>query len=653
LNVAQGIRDDRIEGNMTDRGRAEKVKFLTVIWGKRYIEEFAKVSLPSYLAPGNLPFLAEAENLELLILTSAASKPYFEKLKIFRKLKAICPVRFLFIDDLITTGNYGVTLTLAYARGIMDSGEEQTNTCFVFMNADFVLADGSLRTLVARLREGHDCIMAPSLRACSETTFPRLLEAVDSEEMHLAMRPRDMVQLAFDNLHPTVIGKTLTQNFVRCITHNQFYWQVGPQTLLGRYHLIFMQAIRPEKPLTVVNSYCDYGFVPEMIPSGRFHILDDSDDFFLLELQPTEAEKEYLHCGPAHVVNIASSLSGWTTREHRRFAGVDVVFHTHDLPPSLPAARKEAARFVEAVQAAMSREPVDHVDHYYWVFGLQAWHTLKDAQARPQERKQEQVVEIFHAPTRRLTLAEYFRRGYLWLIVVAQRLTGAKPNVALWHNLWLDSKLVLDWARRAAQKKGAANLVVGDPNNPLAAAIAKRLRADLMSRAQILDRALPPRAAYDGILIHVFREDVHISAESVRRIEPYLAPNGTIALFVEHLNSELDGSNFTGELAQYARSVLPPDWLRYSITARFVGGRAKRYLRLFERRLLRNVMPVSFLAWPKAIAAVTLWPLVAGATLLNNLRLSRKATQSMGRPPEFCSAALIEFRRIEDSQPLK
>lgn len=138
-----------------------KVRFLTVIWGARYIEEFSRVSLPSYMAAGNLPALAEETDLEIVLLTASTSIPNFSDEPIFERLQALCSVRFIIIDDLITTGNYGVTLTLAYARGIMDAGAEQTNTNFVFMNADFVLADGSLRTLAKRLKAGERCIMAP------------------------------------------------------------------------------------------------------------------------------------------------------------------------------------------------------------------------------------------------------------------------------------------------------------------------------------------------------------------------------------------------------------------------------------------------------------------------------------------------------------
>ena len=56
-----------------------KVKFLTVIWGAQYLEEFASVSLPSFVSEGNLPFVASETNLEIVIMTSAESRPVFDE----------------------------------------------------------------------------------------------------------------------------------------------------------------------------------------------------------------------------------------------------------------------------------------------------------------------------------------------------------------------------------------------------------------------------------------------------------------------------------------------------------------------------------------------------------------------------------------------
>ena len=298
--------------------KSPKLKFLTAIWGESYVRMFCSVALPSYLAQGNLPHLAAETDLEILILTSEESLPVFESQPLFARLRALCPVRFILIDDLITTGMYGVTLTLAFARGIHDSGAAQTETAFVFMNADFILADGTLRAMLARIRAGHRCILAPSLRARSETVLPILRGRTDPATGLLTMPPREMVRLALDHLHPTVIAKTVTQQLVTASSHNQIYWQVDADTLLARHYLIFMLAVLPEKPFGAATSYCDYGFEPDMVPSGSFSILEDSDDSFIMELQAAEQERYFTRCGVATPQQIANELSGWTTANQRR-----------------------------------------------------------------------------------------------------------------------------------------------------------------------------------------------------------------------------------------------------------------------------------------------------------------------------------------------
>lgn len=643
---------------MTDK---IKIKFLTAIWGARYIEEFARVSLPSYLAPGNLPYLAAQTELEVLILTTSDSRAKFDEMPIFAKLAQLCTVRYMLIDDLITSGNYGVTLTLAYARGIQESGEAQTETTFVFMNSDFVLADGSLHGLVDKLREGHRCVMAPSLRARAEIALPLLTDVVDQETDTLVMAPRDMVRMTFENLHPTVIAKTATQNFVTCSTHNQIYWQVDRNTLLARYHLIFMLAIKPEVPMPAVNSYCDYGFVPELVPSGEFTVMDDSDDFYMLELQPSWQEKQFVHCGRSTPEKIASELSVWTTREHRRFAEVDIVFRTGDLPATLPAAREKMAAFAAEVHRRMT-PPVTHVDHFYWVMGLQAWHSLREMtnpsdSSEPGELDtvgesgdQFGIKPVVGPPVSfRSRLKSLAMRNYVGLIAKVRVLAGAKPNVARWHHSWLDSRLILNWLRQIGDKDVTRNLLVCGSDSWLGMSVAREDRFDVEYGIQQFvdayreldaDERTRISGRYDNILLHTTRSDVRSTAAALDILTQYLAPGGSMAVYIEHVNGEVDPSNFSIELAQYSEEVLPPSWIGYDVAARFVGGAAKRRLRLMERRLFRHLTPSSVWRLPLLVLAVGLWPLVAGMTAINNFR-NREIGDIC---PEFCSSALIVMR---------
>ena len=648
-----------------------KVRFLTVIWGTRYIEEFVRVSLPSYLAADNLPFMAAETDFEIVIMTSSESRDKFEERDYLDKLKALCPVRYILIDDLITNGNYGVTLTLAYARGIRDAGPEQTSTHFVFMNSDFVLADGSLKTLVAKLREGHHVIMAPSLRACSEAVVPALIDAVDQADGTLKMSPRPMVQLAFDNLHPTVIGKTITQDFVTCTNHNQIYWQIDKRTLLGRYHLIFMLAIKPEVPMGIVNSYCDYGFVPELVPSGDFSIIDDSDGFFMLEIQSAEQEKGYLRCGYTPPEKIADELSTWTTREHRRFAEVDVVFRSGDLPARLPQVRAEAARFISELHQRMT-PPRDHIDHFYWTSGVQAWGSMKfpgEAPVLPPEiagedrlfpqpdpvvRREAKPVKDRVGALKRLLL-----QSYIDLIGFVRRKVGVIPDVPIWHHLWLDSQLILNWINSTTTRAGQKNALVCDDTSPLLLSLGKHMPIELYVGLQDLSPDITRQSSgdvvsqgaservdgapidqkLDNIFVHIRRAEM----VGLRRIlgwaERHIKPDGTVAVYVENRNSEDNEGNFSLELAQSVQDLLPASWLGLQLKASFAGGGVKRRLRSRERFLFRFIWPSSLARLPLSIFVALLWSVVAGLTALNNFRLRNRSSECL----DYCSSALLRL----------
>ncbi|WP_316207213.1 MULTISPECIES: hypothetical protein [unclassified Bradyrhizobium] len=620
-----------------------KVKFLTVIWGARYIDEFARVSLPSYLSPRNLPWVAEANELEVVVLTSAEGRAHFEQQRIMGRLKALCPVRYILIDDLIAGGAYGVTLTAAYARGIMDSGSEQTNTCFVFMNSDFVLADGSLRTLVTKIADGHPCVKTPSLRAVAETALPSLLKALSSDGFVLTLKPRDLVRIVLNNLHLTVTAKTTTQNLVTCTSHTQIYWQVDEETLLCRHHLIFMMAVKPEVPLTPLNSYSDYGFMPELVPSRRFTLLGDSDEFFVAELQSSSSERNLVRGGQATVDEIAAELSSWTTAEHRRFAEVDIVFHAGDPGPELDRVRGHAVQFMNELKSKMIREPIDHVDHPYWLGGVQYWASLKfpgEKVVLPSELQGTKTPPdaSTRAPRARLS------RAYSEFIGWIRRRARDVPDAPLWHYRWLDSRLLCDWIAEVRSRPGSRALLVCSGTSPLAVSLPRHLTIDVCSEIALPDAVPEPRATmalYDVILIHVLREGIAGTPERLQAAEKRLATGGRLSVFLEHRYPELDGADMSREFARFADDLLPRNWLAYDCQVRFVGGTVKHVLRAAERSLYRYLWPVSLRRLPLTASAALVWCVISVLTTLNNLR-ERHRPQ---RFPSHCTSLLLTLSR--------
>jgi len=613
---------------------ARRVRFLAVIWGGRYVAEFCRAALPSFLAPGNLPHLAAETDLEVLIMTSAASLPAFDTEPCFQHLRATCPVRFILIDDLIGPGLYGVTLTLAYARGIQDSGAAQTETDFIFMNSDFVLSDGALATVLARLRQGHRCVLAPSLRARAEAVLP-LIESPSGGV--LAMAPRSMVRLALAHLHPTVIGKTVSQDFVTSTTHNQVYWQVDRETLLARHFLIFMVAIRPEVPLGPVASYCDYGFVPELVPSGDMVVLGDSDEFFMLELQATEQEKHFLRPGRASVSQIAQGLMGWTTAEHRRVAAFEIVFRAGALPDGFDAARAGLAAFMARLDGHLTLPPLAHRNHAYWLGGVAVWRFLRGGDGRSPPELASTTGDASGGTGARRRLMGLHQR----LLNFGRRLRGKHPHLPVWHPGWADAALAR--ATLAGSPGAGRNLLVCGAGSPLVG-LAEGLagfeeRFDLTA----LMRGRVPAApgSYDHIVVHLPPAPLPGTLGVIEAATALLRPGGTISLFFLGADDAPLAHDLGAELAAAPERILPPDWLGWQVEAQFIGGLARRVLTQMEQGLFRRAAAARLRNLPVALLAVGLWPAVAAGLALVNRRSQRPRAAS----PRFCTSALVRLRR--------
>jgi hypothetical protein len=394
-----------------------------------------------------------------------------------------------------------------------------------------------------------------------------------------------------------------------------------------------------------VNSYCDYGFVPELVPSGRFEVLNESDDFFMLELQPVEQEKHFLCCGKPTIKQIARELSVWTTQEHRRFAEIDVVFHSSDLPPVLETVREQAAVLTGRLHGMMNRTPMDHVRHPYWVLGVDAWLTRQrvDTDTDAKTPLPPECGPLYPRAGHLHLVTS--RNAYLRTLGRLRRLAGVKPNVPIWHHEWLDSRLVLNWIAAIKDPPHRGKLLVSTPHSPLARWLEKTEGFDVIYARDLMDdEALSQwlkvgkrNSRYCNVLCHVYRSDVRQTRRILEGLGALLDDDAAVAVFIDHEAGETDPSNFSWELAQYVHEVVPGRWTGLRISAIFTGGHLKRRLRLIERRLLRHLWPVT---WKTALLlpfVVFLWPMVAGATALNNWRL-RHSNSSC---PPFCSSALL------------
>ena len=343
----------------------DKARLIIPLWGMVYAEKLVSMTLPALLAPGNLPSLATMFDVEVVLVTESKLVDYVRQARSFQRLSAICEVKFASLDDLMPCepGEYGVVLTAALFRGFVDLGAQVTETFLLFLNADFIIADGSYRRLAELMREGKRVIHAPSFRVVLEEVWPQLEARVDAESAVLAIKPREMAKLALTHKHLTVKARTVNQRLYHQWCMDQFYWYVDEDTLVGYQWPVALVAIKPERAITEPVLVWDFGYLPEAAPTLEPYFLADSDDFFMIEPQKRVTGEELMRPGGISVDAVAKFLSDWTTREQRRCGRQLLTIHAGDLPADLDDTVAESRRYMNEITCRLSPEPQSHIGH--------------------------------------------------------------------------------------------------------------------------------------------------------------------------------------------------------------------------------------------------------------------------------------------------
>ena len=301
--------------------RCRSTKLISYAWGDKYLDELLEVTIPAILAPGNLPHLASIVPCEMVLLIEERAHERVSSHPNIERIQRHCSLRLVGLDDLIAVKDkYGMALTHALHRGMGATSGNILDTYFIFLNADFVMADGCLSKVLERLMSGERLVAAPSYCVVSKTVIPRLRERIDRDTGVLSIANRDLAHIALHNLHDTIRAKTLNQRQWHFKYVDQFYWQLDRHSLLGHQMPVAIVGMRPERFIKEPNSYWDHGFMRELCPYAEPCVLGDSDDFLMVELREKEVAQEHLVAGPMDLKRAGRRMIMWLTQYQREFA---------------------------------------------------------------------------------------------------------------------------------------------------------------------------------------------------------------------------------------------------------------------------------------------------------------------------------------------
>lgn len=353
------------KGRQSTYPMKEAARLIIPVWGEAYVSDVLSLTLPAVLSTGNLPALCDMFEVELVIVTETRLFELIRGSKSFAVATKLCAVRLVALDDLLVTfqGDYGTILTYALFRGLADLGERMTETCLLFLNADFLISDGSLRHVGRLLLQGERMIHAPSFRVVLEEVWPQLSAGVDRESGTLRVSSREMAKLALAHKHPTVRARTVNQRLYHQTWMDQFYWYVDEDTLIGHQSPMALVAIKPQSVVGEPKAFWDYGFVPEAGPTLKPHFITDSDDFFMIEPQGRDHQATLVHIGWTTVDQIARTEVLRATKEHRESVAQLLKIHAGDLPADLQDSIDESRAFMAEVYRLASLQAAPHVGH--------------------------------------------------------------------------------------------------------------------------------------------------------------------------------------------------------------------------------------------------------------------------------------------------
>ncbi len=359
-------------------------RLVTAAWGESYVSKLLDLAVPALLAPGNLPAMAKDFDLEFAIAAESAHFDRISNSDAMRRLSRFVKPILRPIDDLVDhPAGYGQALTRALHRGFDDLGERMVGAHLMFLNADFVVADGGYANLARRVLAGERLIFAPSYCAVSEAVDPMLRAAVDPASGALRLPAREMARMILDFRHMTIRAKTVNRPFMHMHVTDQFYWEVDRHTLLGRQLPISLVYMRPERAYIEPICFWDYAVISGACPTAPRCVMGDSDEFLMLELRKEKTFEELMTLGRLTPAEIARGLA-YMTPDQFEMGRYDLTLHAGELSRETPAARAELTRFVDAVYARLD-PPSSAIGHKYWVDQIESARAAKAVQERSRQ----------------------------------------------------------------------------------------------------------------------------------------------------------------------------------------------------------------------------------------------------------------------------
>jgi hypothetical protein len=309
-----------------------KILVSTAIWGEQYASLFARYSVASLLARGNLPRLAQNASITFQIITTKLDRDRLLKEPIIIELGRHCAVEWEIMQDFgigkPTVGG-GKYLLLSALQNIGIARAAIDQDAIVFNYADFIWSDGSLPEAVDLLSHEDklvDVVLGFCLPVDRDAAIPELDKFRKKRTAGvIELTPRDGARIAIGNIHREAkIRFWDGPDFTVFPTY--LIWPVdGCGILIRAYHQsILALRVRQEDPefaRGIRQGTLDGSFTAQLAEdeTKAFAFATDGDKVVVFSLYHTRLDSR-LPFGRTREDSLAGLLKYHVTPGQRRFA---------------------------------------------------------------------------------------------------------------------------------------------------------------------------------------------------------------------------------------------------------------------------------------------------------------------------------------------
>ncbi len=284
-------------------GKASPARYhiITPVWGARYVDRFLELTLPTLLAPGNLPSLP-ANKCLYQIFTCSEDRERLIRAPAFKRLEKLMPVSIRRIDGMPGEHPYS-TMSACHERGMRES--KGIDAAFVFSPPDHVWADGAFRAMLRLLASGKRAVLVAALRmrAAEQPSEEVKQHAIGWQKSVVQIPPRTLVRTFLRYLHPLAIAHlcpVADSPYDGNRSPGSYYWDVTGHGLLVRCCHPHVMVVWPLVPGASIDTTFDHEFVRLSCPDyQQVHVVTDSDEICRVRgvgLTSPFAELDFLGC---------------------------------------------------------------------------------------------------------------------------------------------------------------------------------------------------------------------------------------------------------------------------------------------------------------------------------------------------------------------